>query len=157
MKPGFDVEVVELGGGDGVDLSSAGTRLRVHPTPHTPESVAYRMDAPGGAVGYAGDTGPSPEVADSLRGCAVLVAECAQGDPPAVATHLSPSGLAAMAQLAEPAVLVVTHAYPPLTPDESVHPVAAAGYRGRVVAAADGMRFPCAGEGRGQVAPLPPD
>lgn len=156
VEPGFDVEVVELGEGDEMDLPSAGTRLQAHPTPHTAESVAFRLDAPGGSVGYTGDTGPSEALAAFLWGCAVLVAECAQADPPSLATHLSPSGLAAMAEAAEPGVLVVTHVVPPLTPDEAVRQVAAAGYRGRVVAGVDGMRLPFPGRGGPQVDPLPP-
>lgn len=157
VEPGFEVEVVELGEGEGLELPWTGTRLLAHPTPHTEESVAYRLDAPVGSVGYTGDTGPSEALAAFLRGCDVLVAECAQGDPPFLATHLSPSGLASMAEVAEPGVLVVTHVVPPLTPDEVVRQVAAAGYRGRVVAASDGMRLPFAGQGRPQVDPLRPD
>ena len=67
--------------------------------------------------------------------------ECGQDDPPDREGHLGPSAAAAMAGIARPGVLVLTHVYPPLTPDAAVAKVMDAGYDGRVVAGTDGLRL----------------
>lgn len=138
LDPGFEVRVVEVeSGGSWKDAGSA-LEVRCTSTPHTETSVAYRLEVRGVVVGYTGDTGPSEAVAELVRGCDVLVAECTQADPPAMDTHLSPSRLAALARAARPGTLVVTHVMPPLTHGEAAARVAEA-YDGEVVAALDGL------------------
>ena len=109
-------------------------------TPHTDESVAYRVRGDWGVVGYTGDTGPSAEVARFLAGCDVLVAECALTDPPTMERHLSPALVAELAGVAGPELLVLTHVYPDQSPEEAAMRVSER-YGGRVVAARDGMRI----------------
>lgn len=142
VDPGFDVDVVEMGPDDVLEHPASRMLLRVHSTPHTPGSLAYRVELPQGVVGYSGDTGPSPEVSDFLSGCQALVLECGQDDPPTLDTHLSPSTVAAMASRAAPRLLVLTHVFPPLTPEGAVAGVRDAGYGGEVVAGYDGLRIP---------------
>ena len=137
FEPGFRVDVVEVTPGreyhDGdVSFSSVST-------PHTAESIAYKLEGSWGALGYTGDTGPSDVVAEFLKGCDVLVAECALTDPPSMDSHLSPEGLAGLATVASPGLLIVTHVYPHQTPSEAVQAVRRH-YRGEVLAAWDGMR-----------------
>jgi len=139
LEPGFGVQVVEHDG-SAFDLGG-GLRLSSHPTRHTEESLAYRVDFADGALGYTGDTGPLPGLGEFLSGCDLLVAECAQPDPPALDIHLSPQGVAELASEAAPGLLVLTHVYPPLTPSEAERLVKAAGYRGPLVAPDDGASF----------------
>jgi len=146
--PGFPVQVRELSPVDALEDETAGFRLTAHPTRHTDESIAYRWEGRGGVVGYTGDTGPSEDVARFLAGAHVLVSECALTDPPEMDFHLSPAGVAEMARLAQPETLVLTHVYPPLTPEEAVRQVSTAGYGGRVVAAFDGLRLTLQGVDR---------
>ena len=68
-----------------------------------------------------------------------MIAECAHPDPPEVETHLTPSGLAKLAEEASPELLVVTHVYPDLDPEAVPGLLAAAGYGGRVRVAEDGL------------------
>ncbi len=93
LEPGFPLRVVEMASGDACEEPGADLRISCVATPHTAESVAYRVETGGSTVGYTGDTGPSPSVASFLAGCDVLVAECTQPDPPELDTHLSPSRL----------------------------------------------------------------
>ncbi len=132
--PGFACEVREVAPEEVLELGEDVT-LTATSTPHTEESVAYRVETPEGAVGYTGDTGPSQEVARFMRGVRVLVAECALPDPPPVDLHLSPASVAEMATLAEPELLLLTHVFPPVAPDEMAWAVAQRGYRGRCLAA----------------------
>lgn len=141
LDPGFQVRVVELGPGQPWDDPEHDLRVSCMPTPHTPESVAYRVEAAGTAVGYTGDTGPSELVADFLGGCRALVAECTEQDPTTSDTHLSPSRLIELARVAAPELLVVTHVAPPGTPETAAAAVAA-GWGGEVVAARDGLTIP---------------
>lgn len=139
IDPGFPVSVAELAAEDVVPLGDA--TLRVHPTPHTDESVAYRVEGPEGSVGYTGDTGPSDALADFLAGVDLLVAECSLPDDQAIDHHLTPSRLARLARRARPGRLAVTHVYPQLWGQDLPALLRAAGYDGSVVVAEDGMEF----------------
>jgi ribonuclease BN (tRNA processing enzyme) len=138
VSPGFDLRVVEVAPGTSFAESGGAFVLHACATPHTPESLAYRLSGAWGAVGYTGDSGPSEEVARFLAACDVLVGECGQSDPPRHDRHLSPALLADFAAVAQPGLLVVTHVYPPLSPDEAVGQVRER-YRGVAVAGRDGM------------------
>jgi ribonuclease BN (tRNA processing enzyme) len=140
LEPGFLVTVLESDPDGTLELGS-GLRLSSNPTRHTDESVAYRVDFPGGAFGYTGDTGPLEGLGSFLSGCDILISECAQTDPPELDIHLSPRTVAELASEATPATLVLTHLYPPLTPTEAERLVRAAGYEGPVVAPGDGASF----------------
>lgn len=139
LDPGFELEVAEVAVDAPYVDSLAGFRLRACPTPHTEESLAYRIEGEWGAVGYTGDTGPSHDVATFLEGCSVVVAECALADPPTMDRHLSPTTLTEMVRRARPELLVVTHVYPPQTPEQAVASVRTV-YDGAVVAGRDGLR-----------------
>jgi ribonuclease BN (tRNA processing enzyme) len=140
LEPGFDLRVEEIDEG-GTFEAEGPDRLTVRgcPTPHTEESLALKLSGPWGQVGYTGDTGPAERVSGFLKGCDALVAECALADPPSMDRHLSPRGVAALARVAMPELLIVTHVYPPQSPAEALGLVRA-GYSGRAVAAWDGLR-----------------
>lgn len=140
LGPSRPLEVVELEAGEAWWSDDGAVGLEATPTPHTDESVAYLVRCGTGAtIGYTGDTGPSAGLHDFLRGSAVLVAECALADPPEIAGHLSPRSVADLALAAEPDLLLVSHVYPPQTPEEAVARVAER-YGGRVDVARDGLR-----------------
>ena len=130
----------------------AGSTVSYYPTPHTEESVALKVEGDGWTFAYTGDTGPDEGVSEFLAGADILICECGAVTPSPDRIHLSPPDVAALARIAEPGLLILTHVYPPLRPQEAAAQVAAAGYHGRVVAAEDGMSFTL-GEGRpaGQV------
>jgi ribonuclease BN (tRNA processing enzyme) len=140
LEPGFPLDVVDIEPGVGYADPAGDLHIRACPTPHTDNSVAYRVQVDGEVVGYTGDTGPSDEVATFLEGCGLLIAECAWPDPCEGEGHLSPERLAGLAARAGPGLLALTHVYPPMTPAEAAAAVRAR-YPGRVVAADDGMRF----------------
>lgn len=147
LAPSRPLTVIELDDGDAWSSDDGLLRLEAHDTPHTAESVAYRVTAVVGAeaearqavVGYTGDTGPSDTLPAFLSGCDVLIAECSLADPPEMDTHLAPEGVARLARTAEPSLLFVSHVYPPQTPTQAVEAVRRA-YPGRVEAAQDGAR-----------------
>ncbi len=139
LAPGFDVVYTEVAR-DGT-WSDGSVTLRFAPARHTAHSVAVRAEVEGRAAGYTGDTGPDPALGPFLRGCALLVSECALADPPAATNHLSPALVAELARAANPADLVLTHLYPPLDAAEVPALVRAAGYPGRVISARDGQQF----------------
>lgn len=141
LDPPFPLEVLEVGRRDRWEDPEGRFTLTCHPTPHTPESVAWRVETPHGVVGYTGDTGPDDAVGDFLAGAVVLACECAVPDGSDVPIHLTPSQVARLAGRARPELLVLTHVYAPLVPDDTPHLVRQAGYDGAVVAAYDGLRI----------------
>ena len=146
LDPGFHVLVREVAPGEVVPLD-AETTLRAHAVPHTDESLAYRIETGGAAVGYTGDTGPDDAVADFLRGVDLLIAECSLPDDIAIPSHLSPSSVARMARRAEPRTLLLTHVYPQLGWDRVEAAVRGAGWSGEIVVARDGLGISVAGSG----------
>ena len=139
LDPGFDLEIVEIER-DG-QYSGRGVQLYSCPTPHSEESVAYRWVGQSGAVGYTGDTGPHPSLTDFFRGVGILITECSHEDFPTAETHMTPSKIALLAGGISPELVVTTHVYPPLSPEDVPWLVRKAGYQGCVIAGKDGMRF----------------
>lgn len=137
-EPGVELVVREAPLGVPLEADAA-LRLRTHPTVHTAHSIAYRCEGGGHAIGYTGDTGYSDELAAFLDGVDVLVCECSVPDSDAMDTHLSPTGLARLAGRARPGLVLVTHVYPLLAPEDIPRLVRKAGYRGTVVPAVDGL------------------
>ncbi|MCK5653233.1 MAG: ribonuclease Z [Gemmatimonadetes bacterium] len=141
LEPGFPLRLREIPRDGSWSDPGGRFRLYTHPTIHTDESVAYRLESGDGVMGYTGDTGPSTTLAEFLTGVGLLIAECSIPDPPEIATHLSPDGVAEMARIAGPDLLVTTHASPPLDPERVPELILQAGHRGTTVAGRDGMSF----------------
>ena len=134
--PGFPVTVRELVPGERVELGD-GVMLEAHKVPHTAESVAYSVERGGARIVFTGDTGFDTAVAEWASGCDLLLAECSLPEQLAVASHLTPAQVGVMAEVAEPARLVLTHFYPPVL-EEDILEIIALRYSGEVVLAADG-------------------
>jgi ribonuclease BN (tRNA processing enzyme) len=134
--PGYPVHVHELPPGDGVALG-AGARLACRQVPHTPESVAYSVEAGGRRVVYTGDTAFDAELGRWAEGCDVLLAECSLPRALAVPGHLTPEECGALAALARPGLLALTHFYPPVERVD-IRGLVAGAFDGAVALAADG-------------------
>ncbi len=145
LDPGFPLEVVEFPRHSAWSDETGGFGVSTHPTQHTDSSVAYRLETDVGTVSYTGDTGPEVGLGKFLKGAELMISECSYPDPPKVETHLTPSGLAALAGEASPDLLVVTHIYPGLDPDTVPGLLGQAGYDGRVQVAEDGLMVRLAG------------
>lgn len=142
LDPGFPVDVDELARDDRVRLAHGGT-LRTHETPHTDESLAFRLEEGDIAIGYTGDTGPSAALAEFMGGTSVLVTECSLPDGQVSDNHLSPGRVAALAAGADPETLVLSHMYPYLREmDDVAGAVRTGGYGGRIEIAWEGLRIP---------------
>lgn len=154
LDPGFPLEIRELAGDESLDLD-ADTRLHAIRTPHTENSIGYRIETPDASFGYTGDTGypgatgdlhegagtPSgPALGRFFRGVDILLAECSLPDSDSVPMHLTPTTAAALARAAAPKTLVLSHIYPILSRDALPARVRDAGWTGRLVIARDGVR-----------------
>ena len=134
--PGFAVTVRELAPGERMDLGD-GVTIEAHKVPHTSESVAYSIERGSARLVFTGDTGFDTAVAEWARGCDLLLAECSLPERLAVAIHLTPAQVGVMAEVAEPARLVLTHFYPPVL-EEDILEIISLRYSGDVVLATDG-------------------
>jgi ribonuclease BN (tRNA processing enzyme) len=141
LDPGFPLEIHELSPGQ----SWAGPRsdfgIATLGTPHTGNSLAVRVETDDGLLGFTGDTGPEPALGPFFQGCHILLAECSHPNGREMDTHLTPGGLAALATVAAPQVLVTLHCYPPLDPDEVPSLLLKAGFDGLVLTGWDGLRL----------------
>lgn len=143
--PGFPVDVREVEPGQGGVMDDVG--FQTVKTPHTDESMAFRLEHDGVAIGYTGDTGYSDAVAHFLVGVHVMIAECSLPDDEAIDTHLTPSRLAAMATAADPGRLLVTHVYPQLARQDVAGLLREAGWTGTTVRAEDGLALAAGPDG----------
>lgn len=134
--PGYPVEIVELGAGEGLWLES-GVRLSAFKVPHTDESVAYCVERAGRRVVYTGDTAYHPPLAEWAAGCDLLLCECSLPRAMAVATHLTPEECGMLGAIARPRTLALTHLYPPVERVD-VRALVAERFHGAVIVATDG-------------------
>jgi len=139
VNPGFPLTVREITPADVFELPE-GLRLRCHPVPHTPESVAYSMERGRRRIVFTGDTGPSPLLAEWAHGCDLLVAECSLPSAMQIPEHLTPEQCGELAAAAEPGHLALTHFYPPVE-HVDVHTIVGARYAGPVTLARDGWHM----------------
>lgn len=137
-EPGFPIEVHELGHGARWTDPAGRFTLATQATPHTGNSLALRVETERGAVGYTGDTGPTPELGTFFAGVETLISECSLADPAESEVHMSPARVAALAVSARPGLLIATHLYPPLRPHQLPDLMRAAGWDGPFVVARDG-------------------
>jgi ribonuclease BN (tRNA processing enzyme) len=121
-------------------IELAGCRLSWAPAEHRRESVAYRLDAEGGAFVYTGDTEYSRSVVELARGADTLLIECSFPDDAPVPGHLTPSGVARIASEAGVGRVVLTHIYPAADELDLVSEVRM-GYEGEILVAEDGLKL----------------
>jgi ribonuclease BN (tRNA processing enzyme) len=145
--PGVPLVVEELKPGGSWSPPPGEWVVEVRLTAHTDNSLAFRIEMDGLALGYTGDTGPDHGLGRFFRGCRVLVAECSFPDGEGMDTHLTPSDLSVLARLAAPEVLITVHAYPPLDPESVPDLLADVGYEGKVFTGRDGMSVTLDGPG----------
>jgi ribonuclease BN (tRNA processing enzyme) len=137
--PGYPVAIREMAPGSALDLAP-GVRLESRAVPHTPESVAYSVSAAGRRIVYTGDTALDAGLGEWARGCDVLLCECSLPAAMAIPTHLTPEQCGELARIARPALLALTHFYPPVERVDIPAAVALA-FDGRVALATDGWHY----------------
>jgi ribonuclease BN (tRNA processing enzyme) len=114
-----------------------GVTLSAFKVPHTDESVAYDLVHAGRRMVYTGDTGFDEGLGRWAAGCDLLLAECSLPDDREMAIHLTPRRCGALAALARPRTLVLTHFYPPVE-QVDIRAIVGEQFDGRVVLADDG-------------------
>jgi ribonuclease BN (tRNA processing enzyme) len=136
LDPPPPLTVLELEAGSAFSLAD-GVVLQSCKVPHTPESVAYSVSGDGRRVVVTGDTGFDRGLAEWAEGCDVLLCECSLPDALALPTHLTPRQCGALAAIAQPKQLVLTHFYPPVEAEDIAEQVAEQ-FGGPLVLAHDG-------------------
>lgn len=104
-----------------------GLTLRTRPARHSACALHLRLEAPGCAVVFSGDTGPSEDLAVLARGADLLVCECAAPDHAPIEGHLHPSAIARIVEAAGPREVWLTHFYPGVDEARAIETVAATG------------------------------
>lgn len=133
--PEYPFTVQEIA--SGATLVLDGFTLGARKVPHTEESVAYSVESAGRRLVYTGDTAFDADLADWAQGSDVLLAECSLPEEMAVPTHLTPRQCGALARLAAPRRLVLTHFYPPVE-QVDIAGIVGETFAGNVVLAEDG-------------------
>jgi ribonuclease BN (tRNA processing enzyme) len=140
MVGDYPTEVSELPHECPSPLDLPGCLLSWTPADHRPESIAYRLQAEGGALVYTGDTEYSESVVELARGAHTLLIECSFPDASPVPGHLTPGSAARIALEAGVGRVVLTHIYPAVE-GLDLQAEVGRGYDGEVVVAEDGLKF----------------
>lgn len=107
------VATIEVAPAGSWTMDGDGFRVRTAPVAHNPESVAYRVEASGGAsVVYSGDTDYTETLVHLARRTGLLICEAAVPDAQKINGHLTPALAGQMAAAAEVERLMLTHFYP---------------------------------------------
>ena len=108
--------------------------------PHTTEAYSIRLDVPGAALVYSGDTGPHQGLVDLARGADVLLSEAAlmHRDDLPLGLHLSGRWAAEHAEAAGVHTLILTHV-PPWHDPAAVEAEARPHFSGRLIRARPGL------------------
>ncbi len=106
----FPFETRIIAPGDVVALDDD-TLFKVAKTPHTEESVAFRIEAGGRALCYTGDTAYSESLSGFFADADVLISECSFEESREGGLHLSIAEAGRLAARARAKKLVVTHFY----------------------------------------------
>jgi ribonuclease BN (tRNA processing enzyme) len=141
----------------GVVYDRDGVKVTAIPVPHGDwPAFAYRFDAPGRSITFAGDTAPGAALLKAAPGTDILVHEVYNGKrvapearpggeswPEYLRTyHTSDAELARVASEVKPGLLVLHHVLRLGGTDEEIlQNIREAGYKGRVVVAKDLDRF----------------
>jgi ribonuclease BN (tRNA processing enzyme) len=139
-EPPFELRIHELDSGAEVRLNDV-AEIRSQRTRHTDRSLAFRLEVSGRSFCYTGDTGYSDDVAKFAQAADVLLTECSLPDALAMDVHLTPSQVAAMARVALPRRLLVTHVYPQLDRAEVPLLVREGGWPAEVHVVRDGEKI----------------
>ncbi|MEZ4526076.1 MAG: ribonuclease Z [Desulfobacterales bacterium] len=116
--------------------------LRTAPVAHNPESIAFRVESPGGcSLVYSGDTDVCENLVTLARNADIMICECSLPDAIKVSGHLTPSLAGQMASRAGVKKLVLTHFYPQCD-DADIVSECRKTYAGSLVLAEDLMRIP---------------
>lgn len=136
FEPGFPVERILIAPQSRVALADEASLVAAK-TPHTPESIAVRIEHEGRSLCYTGDTAYSEDLADFFQGCDVLISECSFRERRRAA-HLAVEDVSLLAMKSRVKRLVVTHFYFPV--DEiTLRDELAKGFSGEVIVGRDGL------------------
>jgi ribonuclease BN (tRNA processing enzyme) len=133
----FPISVRLIGPGEQIELGPDSI-LSVMKTPHTPESLAVRIESGGRVLCYTGDTAYDDGLARFFEGANVLISECSFREPLEGVPHLSVSEAARLASEARVSKLIVSHFY--FNVDEAeLKSELERGYDGEVIIGSDGF------------------
>lgn len=133
------ITLVELPAGAERSLGS-GVVLTSRKVPHTDESVAYSVSGQGRRIVVTGDTGFEAGLGEWATGCDVLLCECSLPEALAIPAHLTPRQCGALAAVARPGLLALTHFYPPVEREDIAAQVAES-FGGGVALCEDGWSY----------------
>jgi ribonuclease BN (tRNA processing enzyme) len=136
----YPTEVSEIPHVCSSPIELPGCRLSWAPAEHRPESISYRLDGEDGAFVYTGDTEYSESVVELARGAHTLLIECSFPDESPVPGHLTPAGVARIANEAGVRRVVLTHIYP-AAEDLDLASEVGRGYDGEIIVAEDGLKL----------------
>ncbi len=133
--------VQEVSPGDKDPVSWKNLNFTVASTNHTGESIAIRMQSPGGkAIVYTGDTDFTEDIIGLSEGADLLIIEASFPEGQKVKGHLTPGEAGLIAQQAGVKKVVLTHFYPECL-ETDIGAQCRKNFNGEIVVASDCLRL----------------
>lgn len=104
-----EVEILEL---DETDYNFEDYKLYCMKTPHTENSLAFKIESNGKTVVYTGDTDYTDSLIKFSKNCDLLLIECSLPDEFKAKGHLTPSEVLKISNSSNAKKTVLTHLYP---------------------------------------------
>jgi len=135
------MQVKELEADTEKTVSLGGLKLMFSSVPHTPESLAIRIDTEDGrSIVYSGDTDYSTGLIELAKDAHLFICECSCPEGTKVEGHLTPSLAGRMAAEAGCKRLMLTHIYP-ICDDSNLIEPCRRHYDGELIIAEDLLRL----------------
>ena len=131
---GFPIIVTELSSDR---LEFGGWTLETALTGHTPNSIAFRVEADGTTIVYSGDAAETAALSTLARDADMFVCECSFPQGWETNDHVTADGAGRMAQASRARRLLLTHLFPPAIEADAVGQARKA-YEGEIILAVDG-------------------
>jgi len=112
--------------------------LTTKPMVHESSSTAFRIEANGKAIVFAGDTAPNENLVELSKGADLLVVECSFAEKE-TSNHLNAAQFANAASRAMVKKAMITHIYPE-DEDKDFKALVAKGFKGEILLAKDLMQ-----------------
>jgi len=137
---GYELVIDELFCSGSQSFSFQDLKVISYPVNHSPESLAYRIEAEGKVIAYSGDTAPCKELIELAKGADLAIFECSWAKEQKPAEHLTARQAGEIAQMAGAKKLALVHFYPEaLATDPQKE--AEKEFKGEVIIASDLLRI----------------
>lgn len=113
----YKLEFMDLPADGPYSFKFQGLEIKTLPLVHSRPAIGFRIKYRDKVIAYLGDSGPCCALSELGKDGDIMISECSF--PQSSPFHLNPEDVAKVATKAKPALLLLTHFYPEMDPEEA--------------------------------------